>query len=173
MNLEICEKNLIELTQWLEINEIEYYICFGTLLGAIRENDFIKGDTDTDLIVHERFLCKFDDVIKGNGFGRFKIMRVMDAVISFIADGEYIDVYPYYDSDGIFYKYGLDKPKFSIYKEDMQPGKFVTIRGKKYPTIKRSEKYLEHWYGEWKTPRDRQWCIDNGIYEHYDKAISL
>ena len=40
---------LCRMTEILERHNIRYWICGGTLLGAIRENDIIAGDTDWDI----------------------------------------------------------------------------------------------------------------------------
>jgi hypothetical protein len=172
MNVEVSDRNLLELAEWMESQSIEYYICYGTLIGAIRDGDFIADDTDTDVVMHEKFLGRFADVLMNGGVGRLRVIRNESAVISFEAEGEYIDVYPYRESDGLFYKYGLDKPKYDILKQDMQPGNFVTLRGRRYPTIMRPEKYLDHWYGDWHVNRTREWCISNNVYGNWDKAIS-
>ena len=46
---------------------IDYFICFGTLLGAIRENDFIKHDDDLEFGVfsdqyYSQLAWKFDEI---------------------------------------------------------------------------------------------------------------
>lgn len=53
-----CATNLYtilrDVTQILEENNLEYFISFGTLLGAVRHGGLIPWDTDMDIIVAEK-----------------------------------------------------------------------------------------------------------------------
>lgn len=49
MNKILCKKALFDLADVLEKNNIRYHLMHGTLLGAVREKDFIEGDIDIDL----------------------------------------------------------------------------------------------------------------------------
>ena len=43
-------KNLLHISKL--INEFEYFVFFGTLLGLVRENNIIQGDDDIDFYVN-------------------------------------------------------------------------------------------------------------------------
>ena len=49
LNSKKCKKFLTEVRDILNENNISYFLLFGTLLGAYRENDFIKHDRDIDI----------------------------------------------------------------------------------------------------------------------------
>ena len=49
--LEIRNIGLIDVTNILESLEIEYFLTDGTLLGAVREGDFIPWDWDVEITV--------------------------------------------------------------------------------------------------------------------------
>jgi hypothetical protein len=173
MNGDVCERNLIEISNYFKNNDIQFFVCFGTLLGAIREENFIATDTDTDIVIRKSFVPKLFNAIAEEHIGNLEILRCQDSIISIAAGNEYIDIYLYLDGDQDFYCYGENKPKYDIRKCDMRSGRFVRIRGQKYPTIKNPEIYLKYWYGiDWQTPRSRQWCIDNKIYENWENRIS-
>ena len=50
---DVCEKN-----------NIQYYLAYGTLLGAIREKDFIPWDPDVDLFMSREHYQKFCQVME-------------------------------------------------------------------------------------------------------------
>src|ERR1035437_6568059 len=55
MDLEIARENLELFESIIKKAKITYGIFFGTLLGAIREKNFIKHDEDTDIyLLHEQ-----------------------------------------------------------------------------------------------------------------------
>lgn len=43
---------LIYVTDFLQKHNIEYFIAYGTLLGAVREQDIITHTPDIDICVH-------------------------------------------------------------------------------------------------------------------------
>ena len=51
MNHDIQKENLLLLKEFLYSQNIRYYIDCGTMLGAVRDKDLIKGDTDADIMI--------------------------------------------------------------------------------------------------------------------------
>ncbi len=48
---EKVDQNFEEVIRLLNVNKIEYWICHGTLLGIIRDNELIPWDHDIDIAV--------------------------------------------------------------------------------------------------------------------------
>ena len=55
INKKISRENIIVLREVLIKTKIRWGLLFGTLLGAVREGDFIEWDIDTDIFVN--ILC--------------------------------------------------------------------------------------------------------------------
>ena len=52
------DKNFIEAISILKNNDINYWVCQGTLLGIIRDNELIPWDHDIDLAVWKGSISK-------------------------------------------------------------------------------------------------------------------
>ena len=147
---EVSLANLVALQKFLESEGIQWGFIFGTVLGAIREKDFISHDEDIDLYI----LDTEEDNLR-NSFLKlrevgFELIRYdKGGIYSIMKDGEYIDFYifkPY--KKGIYHcgsYYTLEKHL----KETIQ----IDFLGGKFRVPKDYEEYLEITYGEnWQTP---------------------
>ncbi len=64
-NVKKALKMLKIVTETLERHNIEYYLDFGTLLGAVREKGFIKWDHDLDIsLVNPKDFNKIPKILK-------------------------------------------------------------------------------------------------------------
>lgn len=87
-------ENLCLFKEVLDKNKIEFQLTYGTLLGAIREKDFIDHDEDIDLLVFNEEKQHFFDILpqlKQVGFDVARYDR--RNLMSIIRNGEYIDIY--------------------------------------------------------------------------------
>jgi len=109
--------SFVEITNILHKYEIEYWLDYGTLLGAIRDKTIIPWDGEFDISTLESSLDLNSPMwkeIKGLGydisFGEFniKIRKESQLVGSFV-----IDLHRYKETNkGALYEYGLDPKGF-------------------------------------------------------------
>jgi len=65
MDKDNAKRILLEVKEVLDRNNVEFWLCFATCLGAIREGDFIDIDFDIDLgIKHDILVPKLYDLDK-------------------------------------------------------------------------------------------------------------
>ena len=114
----------------------------GTLLGAIREKDFISHDLDVDVVLHDKHYDKMSEIVKCLNQQGCKAFLVTKFRSNFIQ---------------IYYKkcpghIGCIKGK--MWEEKFFKGKIkmVKIRGEDFPVPENAEELLTERYGDWKTP---------------------
>lgn len=62
---EIAKKNILDTKKILDKLNVEFFLCLGTALGAVREGDFIKLDTDIDIACkHEVLIRRIPEITK-------------------------------------------------------------------------------------------------------------
>lgn len=134
----IQKENLLLLNDFFKKKYIKYYIDCGTLLGAIRENNFIKGDSDADIMVSEKGVYILRQNLKELENIGFISFRNNDGGgwmgMSLLRNGEYIDIYK------------TDEIKFELILYYFLDSYFYVP--------KYYEEYLSELYGEWTVPSD-------------------
>lgn len=151
INKEISYENLLLIKNKFDENNIKFGLIYGTLLGAIRENDFISHDEDIDLFVLSEDEIKFREILFELNKNEFELIRYeRSGLYSILRKGEYIDFYimkPY--SKGVRWN-GADN---FILEKFVTETKFIKFKGEEFLVPKESEKFLEFFYGkEWGTP---------------------
>ena len=59
----IFKQTLEDMKEILDLNNVSFFLCFGTALGAYREKQFIEHDHDIDIAIFD-FNIKIEDIIK-------------------------------------------------------------------------------------------------------------
>lgn len=147
---KISKRNFEIFYDFLAKYEIKVFLAYGTMLGAAREHDFIEHDEDIDLGMSEEYKTKlFSALFKLRNIG-FEVCRYdRRGVISFMKEGEYIDIYIFRKgSEGVVECGQEIMPE--CFLNDLAPFEFL---GKEYLAPREYVRYLEFWYGNnWMTP---------------------
>ena len=155
LNIKICKKNLLKIRWLFNTFKIPFYLVFGTLLGAIRDNGFIKHDNDVDIAILDRYVEDLCALLESNLFkmSGFKIVKAMKGIITFTRDSESIDIFIYSKYNN---KYKCYTP-WLIYHD---PAPFfdnpsvIEFLGQEFQTVQNPKRYLSLHYGRgWRKPR--------------------
>ena len=66
---DFLNKTLLAIIKLLNDNNIKgWFVCYGTLLGLIRENSCIDGDDDIDIIINKNNYHKLKQLLLKSGF---------------------------------------------------------------------------------------------------------
>ena len=148
-------ENLLLLSSVFEKQNIKFWLVFGTLLGAIRDKDFIPHDTDTDIGVFatdkDKLISAIPDLVM-LGLVPIRTKRP-DDLLSLMRNDEYINIGIYSQtSDALGYKYwGYQCDK--VYGNHFDSFDAIKFLGIEFCVPQNAEKLLEVYYGKnWKTP---------------------
>ena len=145
----------------MEYNNILYSVFFGTLLGAVREKDFIETDHDIDVMIFEQDLPKYltlREQFEKAGIRMNYTDNIYRLEFSKRYVNSYIDVFVYRNKNGVFKDISKENrkrwPHYEYEADDLFPLKDYYIGDIKIKGPNEAEKILEQTYGDWQTPRD-------------------
>lgn len=148
---------LYTVKRLLDAKELEFYLAYGTLLGAVRNHDIIPGDEDLDIIIRdEKKLLSILPYLNDNGL---RLIRAVQGNTYSFRMGEncYIDIYicrpiPWYSPWSV-YCYSIANKSYcpkSIWSEIQD----IEFLGETFRCPKNPERILTLWYGsDWMTPK--------------------
>jgi len=161
INREIAKENLLKFRKCLNDANITFGLIYGTLLGAIREKNFIEHDEDTDVFVLNEDRDKILDILFELKKVGLVVGRYEEDMISFINDGEYIDIY--FFKDTFFGK--KTSNGLVIESKYLTELKNIDFLGKQFLVPKQSEELLAKIYGEdWMIPMKDNKGYNFGLY---------
>lgn len=148
----IAKENLLFIKHFLDEQHITFLLSFGTLLGAVREHDFIAHDEDTDLIMMKEDMGKMLDLLFVLREKGFEVIRYESrGLLSIMRKGEYIDFY--------FYQDYPSNPQLSYcgrdlyFKKELVETSELQFLGETFKVPKDCIKYLKFNYGDnWHQP---------------------
>jgi len=155
MDKQIAKELLIEVRKIFNSNGVKFCLVFGTLLGAVRDKDFINGDEDIDIYTpDEKGLLKMIPKLYENNI---KICRAYKhKLYSFIyRDGCYVDVYilrPYKFS--LWGKKCFNLAGYATPKKYLMETQKIEFLNEMFDCPLNPEGILEFWYGKsWQIPK--------------------
>lgn len=134
------------------LHDIPFFLAFGTLLGAYRDNKFIESARDVDVAVLVDYRDKIDELIKKRYFIMYgiELIREDDTIRTFRYNNDYIDIY-FFEKRGNEYWCGRSYSVKDYMIEEPSTMKFLD---KEFRIFGNVELYLEHQYGkDWQTPK--------------------
>lgn len=150
--LRLQAKGLEEVTSLLSDFGIEYYLSGGTLLGIIRDGDFIKWDWDVEIAVPaEQIIPLRKPLIEALKNACFKIHSITKSRINYkinaVKFGCRYEIMAYVleDNERVRLRSKMPATFFS-------QGSTVTFRGLEFRALHPPKAYLSYNYGDWKTP---------------------
>ena len=156
----VARENLFLLQDICRRGGVDFLLFYGTLLGALREKDFIAHDEDIDLAMPKERMDDFLSLLFSLREEGFEVVRYeRRGFMSIMRKGEYIDFY-------FFHPYpehaGLD-----CCAREIVPSKYIrstsTIEflGRSFTVPAEGEGFLEFYYGAgWRTPVQ---CFNYGM----------
>lgn len=129
------KEKLIEILsffiKYCDSNQLRYYCCGGTAIGAVRHNGFIPWDDDIDVYMprpdYEKFLNEFNDqnyeIMSYNNSSRYcySFAKLCDKKSSLIeldtqpyVEGLYIDIFPLDGASNNFCNFKINKTIYAI-----------------------------------------------------------
>ena len=152
--LMIQNDGLIILKEILEKEKILYYLSSGTLLGAVRDKDFIRWDWDVQMyLLMENAYPLRHKISKSLLDGGFNIHKFIDSDDSLKWDLR---------KEGVIFeltawsrqgKWRHRKKKSMRVPSYLFEGEYsINFKGINYRTLNPPEEYLEFCYGDWQTP---------------------
>ena len=158
---EKSKENLLLFKEVMDKHSVNFGLIYGTLLGAIRENNFIAHDEDTDVFILKEEEVKFLGTLPDLEKKGFKVGRYTEKLLSVIRNGEYIDTY-------FFRKKGRNKRESEGYEiksyhlENLEP---YRLFGVDFMVPVDVEKLLVSLYGkDWRIPKENAPATNYGSY---------
>lgn len=170
----IARENLKIFCSIVENSNLKYGLFFGTLLGAIRENNFIEHDEDTDIYMLYEERESFLKLLFEFENKELKVVRLDKDMVSLMRKDEYIDVYFF----RIKYKFGIKRLR--VYSNETEypalglenPVKRDFL-GIEVSIPSNSVNLLERMYGKnWQIPIKGQYAPANTFYKKFASAMS-
>ena len=161
-------KDLLDTKRILDEEKVTFWLIFGTLLGAIRENDFLEWDDNINIAIYEEDLLPKYNILKDRFISNNFIVRQIPK-----PKGTKINLYRHNHKiyiEGIFLDPSYCDNEYRLSNKFRHPKKYfetyeeISFIGETFRVPSPSKKYLKFLYKDWKTPvnpedlkKDHKW----------------
>jgi|TARA_Y100000385_G_C13109150_1_gene651016 hypothetical protein len=160
--IETATKNLLDVKNILDAHNVKFGLIYGTLLGAIRENNFIKHDEDIDLFVLDEYKEDLLAILHKFINCGFEVIRYDKKLLSISRDNEYIDFYFFKKINYFYRKCEVGLIAKAKYLENTVDYTFLE---ENFQVPQKVESFLEDLYGKtWRTPIKNDPSINHNRY---------
>ncbi len=149
---EISRTNLVDFKKVMDKHKIRYGFMYGTLLGAVRDGNFIPWDEDVDIFVLDEDRMKVYNALFDFEKIGFKVARQQNdgELLSVIRDNEYIDMYFYRKT----YNNKRRSCDYAVVASHLENVETIDFLGMDFYIPSNPEKLLITLYGEdWHIPQ--------------------
>jgi SAM-dependent methyltransferase len=142
---------------------VEAYLCYGALLGAVRQGTMLGHDSDVDLCYYTRHTVPADIIAESYRIQHalrdldWRVLRMSAGDIKVLwplSDGRtaHIDIFSAFTISGTFYQFGNRNGSFDV-AEHLLPLGTIKLEGVEFPAPKHPEEMLAFIYGpSWRVP---------------------
>ncbi len=170
INRDIAAENLKIFYNIIKSAGFNYGLIFGTLLGAIRENNFIEQDEDTDIFVLKEDKNKFVELLPVFKKSGLETVRYGNNLLSMMRKNEYIDIYFFEEKNYWFKKIRTFDNKYNIKASFLNKPVGYSFLGMNILIPNNPEKVLEKFYGKnWRIPKPEGFAQPNSFKSLFSK----
>lgn len=146
----IAFENLQLISEVLSKDSLFWQVCWGTLIGIVRDHDFIEWDEDVDIVILAEDENRFKELLwdfKERGFELIRHER--GGLYSISRKGEYTDFYVLRKASNEI-RYTLDGGY--LLEKQIRDTIEIDFKGLKINIPREYDALLTFYYGDWKTP---------------------
>jgi len=169
---------LKDVTRVLEENNLEYFISFGTLLGAVRHGGLIPWDTDVDIVVPEKDKEKIYKILTEKLDVHYLVKEdrednIVGSLIRVYFSKEnslHVDLFTYIDEGKEVITFGYNR---TFLKTDIYPLQKIRFYETELFSPQNTNKQLETFYGkDYMKYAYKQWAMNKSqfILQEYTPA---
>lgn len=150
IDIHNAKNNLLDFKSIMDSHKVDFGLIYGTLLGAVREGNFIEHDEDIDVFILDENRMKFLEILLEFRCLGFEVARYEKDLLSLIRKDDYIDIY-------FFRKTFFNKRvcnNDSINRKFLEELKSFEFLGERFKVPKNCINFLELAYGvDWRIPK--------------------
>jgi len=153
--VEDAKEVLFETADILDACGVEFFLVFGTCLGAVREQRLISWDYDIDLGFYDtERLGELREIFRGKGYEIKNRGRSEYAYLPMIRRGVLVDIHPFTKEEEKMVTYSMPWEAWLSFPAHFGTLQHAIMYDRTFLTPSPAEEYLEWTYGDWRTPSD-------------------